>query len=162
VRTVIAVVSQGERRVNVDARITVVMGDGASPGAATREIEDLAGWLSQERGLGVLVDLVPLQAEPTYLGGLVDIALAAMGSGGLAVPLYRSLVAWLNTKSSRLKVVVTSDRGEVTVEATNADEDKVRRLLTDVLYGPAIDEPAACDDPGEGDAGEDSADEGDV
>jgi hypothetical protein len=75
------------------------------------------------------------------------------------VPLYRSLVAWLNTKSSRLKVVVTSDRGEVTVEAINPDEDKVRRLLTDVLYGPANNEPAS-DDPGEGGPGEDSAGEG--
>jgi hypothetical protein len=115
----------------VDARIRVLTGDVA------RETRDLADWLRQEDDLDALVDVVPGRAEPTYLGGFEEIVLTAVGSSGLAVPAYKSLAAWLKAKASRVSVKVTTDRGSVEIDASNVDDDKIRRLVNDILYGSA-------------------------
>jgi Effector Associated Constant Component 1 len=112
-----------------DVRITV------SGGATGRETGELAHWLRRDRDLGLTVDLLGRPAEPGELGALVDIVVAAAGSGGAAVALCNSLREWFSTRVTKISIVVETEKGRVEVTAQNVDPDKVWAKVLEIMSG---------------------------
>jgi len=111
----------------VDVRISVLNDD------AARETNGLAEWLRHERDLPTVVDLVPRPTVPGELGAVVDIVVAAAGSGGLAVALINSLRSWLKAKAARVTIEVKTVKGSATLDARNIDTAETRALLDQIL-----------------------------
>jgi Effector Associated Constant Component 1 len=113
----------------VDACITVLSGDVA------RESSELAEWLRRDRGLLSPVAPVPRRAGPTHLGGVVEVEVAAVGSGGAAAALVRTLGAWLGTRTRQVSVEVRTDKGRIKLDVRNLDAEETRALLQQILTG---------------------------
>lgn len=99
------------------------------------ELGQLWDWLRHERELTGRVTLIPQAPGPTDLGGIVDVLTVALGSGGAAAVLAQSLSVWLKTRRSDVSVTVTTDKGTVTVKATDLAHSDVLPILRQVLPG---------------------------
>jgi hypothetical protein len=111
----------------MDVRISVLNDD------AARETNGLAEWLREERDLTTTVDLVPRPPVPGELGSVIDIMVAAAGSGGLAVTLVNSLRSWLKAKAARVTIEVKTVKGSATLDARNVDSAETQALLERIL-----------------------------
>jgi Effector Associated Constant Component 1 len=98
------------------------------------ELAALLEWLRSERGLSGAVREVRVPPGPGELsGGAVEALVVAVGAGGAAGTLARSLFGWLLTRRPNLKITVTTDRGSVTVEANQVRDGDVLPMLREVL-----------------------------
>ena len=79
------------------------------------------------------IDIVPRPAAPGELGAVVDIVVAAAGSGGLAVALVRSLRSWLKAKAARVTIEIRTVKGSANLDARNIDSAETRALLDQIL-----------------------------
>jgi Effector Associated Constant Component 1 len=116
----------------VDAEIRVSGGQGAEVDEVG-ELAALLEWLRGERGLAGAVREVRLPPGPGELGGAVEVLAVALGAGGAAGTLARSLFGWLRTRRPSLKVTVTRGARTITVEASQVRDDDVRSLLQEIL-----------------------------
>jgi hypothetical protein len=114
----------------VEAEIRVSQGDA---GDAVAEIVSLGEWLRGERALAGAVRAVPRQPAETELGGGLELLAVALGSGGAGATLAKSLITWLQTRRSGVKITVTTRSGSVTLEASQVKEGDVMPLLQEVL-----------------------------
>lgn len=117
----------------MDAEIRILS---ASQGNDIDEVGELAAlleWLRGERGLAGAVREVHAPPGPGELGGGAEALVVALGAGGAAGTLARSLFAWLQTRRPTLKITVTSDWNSVTVEAGQIRDGDVLPLLREVL-----------------------------
>lgn len=118
----------------MDAEIRVSSG---SQGGHVDEVGELAAlleWLRGERGLAGTVREVRVPAGPGELsGGAVEALVVAVGAGGAAGTLARSLFGWLPTRRPNVKITVTTDRSSVTVEASQVRDGDVLPMLREVL-----------------------------
>ncbi len=104
-----------------------------SQGDAVAEFISLGEWLRGERALAGMVRAVPGQPAETELGGALELLAVALGSGGAGATLAKSLITWLQTRGSGVKITVTSRSGSVTLEASQVKESDVMPLLREVL-----------------------------
>jgi hypothetical protein len=121
-----AVCTLMRRRLPVEAEIRISRGGIA-------EFTALWEWLRGERALAGTVRAVPEPPGSTDLGGVYDILVVALGSGGAGVALAKSLTAWLQTRRSDIAITVTTPSGGVTVDAHKLKDTEIMPLLHEVL-----------------------------
>jgi hypothetical protein len=117
----------------VDAEIRVSSGSQGSEVDEVGELAALLEWLRGERGLVGATREVRVPPGPAELGGAVEALVVALGAGGAAGTLARSLFGWLQTRRPNLKITVTTDRNSITVEASQVRDGDVLPLLREVL-----------------------------
>ena len=114
----------------MEARISLVGGNPAV------DLESLDAWLEGEPEL---VGQVRLSAPPPRdgeLGALVDVLVAAVGSGGVLSVLAASLHAWLSgPRRSDVRIRVQGDAGRV----VEIDADRVDAQQAEILLRQARD-----------------------
>jgi hypothetical protein len=98
-----------------------------------RRAESLLAWLRDDRHVRNSVDWAPRRSGPDYLGAVVDIVVAGLGSGGAAVALINSLKSWFEARRTEVSVEVRTVKGHVTVTAHNLSDDQLTRLLERIL-----------------------------
>ncbi|GHA54219.1 hypothetical protein GCM10010372_62990 [Streptomyces tauricus] len=98
----------------------------------------LADWLRAERALQGRIRLqrqAPLQGE---LGGTFELVSVVVGSGGVVTALVTSLQAWLNSRRTEQKVVVSVGDRSVEIVRNGSSpvaEAELLRLVKEVLDG---------------------------
>lgn len=102
------------------------------------DLRSIANWLRAEDDLRGRVHLAVRPIEPGQMGGVVDAVSVALGRGGVAVALVRSLFGWLGQrrKGSRLRLELRDGDREVkididAVQDPDAVVDKVLGFFTD-------------------------------
>jgi hypothetical protein len=115
----------------VEAEIRVSQGDGR--GDEVAELAALYEWLRGERELAGAIRVARATPGPTELGGAIELVAVALGAGGAAGTLARSLSAWLQSRRPGVKVTVTTPAGSVSVEARQVRDTDVLPLLREVL-----------------------------
>jgi len=116
----------------VEAQIRV-SGD---QGIVVDEVGELAAlleWLRGERGLADAIREVRLPPGPGEPSGAVEVLAVALGAGGAAGTLARSLSGWLRTRRPSLKVTVTKGARSITIEASEVRDGDVLSLLREIL-----------------------------
>lgn len=97
------------------------------------ELAALSQWLRGERGLAGVIREVRRPPAPGELGGVVEALAVALGAGGAAGTLARSLFGWLRTRRPSLKVTVTRGDRSIAVEASEVRDRDLLPLLLQVL-----------------------------
>jgi hypothetical protein len=97
------------------------------------ELAALLEWLGGERGLAGAVREVRLPPGPGELGGAVEALVVALGAGGAAGTLARSLFGWLRTRRPSLKVTVTRGDRSLAVEASEVRDGDMLSVLREIL-----------------------------
>lgn len=97
------------------------------------ELAALLEWLRGERGLAGAIREVRLKPGPGELGGAVEALVVALGAGGAAGTLARSLFGWLCTRRPSLKVTVTKGTRSIAIEAGDVRDGDVLALLREIL-----------------------------
>lgn len=118
----------------MDAEIRVSSGGQGGHVDDVGELAALLEWLRGERGLAGMVREVRVPPGPGELsGGAVEAVVVAVGAGGAAGTLARSLFGWLPTRRPSVKITVTTDRSTITVEARQVRDGDVLPMLREVL-----------------------------
>jgi Effector Associated Constant Component 1 len=97
------------------------------------ELAALLEWLRGERGLAGAVREVRLPPGPGELGGAVEALVVALGAGGAAGTLARSLFGWLRTRRPSLKVTVTRGARSIAIEASEVRDGDMLSVLREIL-----------------------------
>jgi hypothetical protein len=116
----------------VEAQLRIGGGD------QVEEIASLGNWLQDEPELRGLTQRVGTSIEPTELsgGGVVELLTVALGSGGVAAALARSLNTWLRTRRPTITLTVSVNDRSATLQAHGVDSrqvDETLKILRDVL-----------------------------
>jgi len=117
----------------VDAEIRVSSVSQDTEVDAVGELAALLEWLRGERGLAGAVREVRIPPGPGELGGAVEALVVAVGAGGAAGTLARSLFGWLHTRRPSLTITVTTGPNSVTVAASQVRDGDVLPILREVL-----------------------------
>jgi Effector Associated Constant Component 1 len=100
------------------------------------DLRALAAFLSDERELRGRVDVVNELPPPGTLGGAADVLVIAVESGGALTVLAGAVTAWVQTRGSKVKVLLHGPRGqkaEIAAEHVRAlTAADFRRLVADV------------------------------
>jgi hypothetical protein len=121
----VAVPDYGDGPVNVELAVS-----GASD---VRNVGELHEWLRRERALAGLVRRVPQPIEDGQLGGVADVLIVALGSGGVGAVLAQSLLTWIRSRRTDVSVTVSTEAGVVKIDATNLAPADVLPVLERVL-----------------------------
>jgi hypothetical protein len=97
------------------------------------ELAALLEWLRGERRLAGAIREVRLPPGPGELGGAVEALVVALGAGGAAGTLARSLFGWLRTRRPSLKVTVTNGTRSIAIEASEVRDGDVLSMLRKIL-----------------------------
>jgi hypothetical protein len=90
-------------------------------------------WLSAEDDLRGRVRVVDTPPGETELGSLPELLTVAFSAGGAGTVLASSVVTWLKTRRTNVKVTIESGDRSITLELGTVDD--VRPLLRDILGG---------------------------
>lgn len=93
------------------------------------ELVQLLDWFRHDDALRGRVSTPPPRIRDGQMGDLYDVLMVAVGAGGLAPALTRSLTAWLTHRRS--DVTITLTRGDVTV-ALNGERVKSPEVLQEI------------------------------
>ena len=108
----------------MDASVRVVDGD-------ADVVASLAEWLATERELRGAVRTLSNQIGENQLGAVTDIITVILGSGGAGTVLVSSLITWLRTRPTNVKLMIKS--GDRSVELDIRTLKDVRPLLEQML-----------------------------
>ncbi|WP_405797572.1 hypothetical protein [Streptomyces sp. NBC_01506] len=122
-------------------RLTVDAPDDAPGGAVGNgQLASLYAWLQDVDGLRGVVALRGAPPVPGTMGAALDVITVAVGSGGVAGILARSVATWLvRGRRSDVKVTVTTENGrslEVDVRGAR-DPEALLRQVADMARRPA-------------------------
>lgn len=82
----------------------------------------LSQWLGEERELRGCVRQVSAPIQQGELGGSIDLLTVAVGAGGAGSVLASSLVTWLQTRTTAVRIMVKRDNESITLDLkTTAD-----------------------------------------
>jgi hypothetical protein len=99
--------------------------------------EDLLGlldWFRHDDALRGQVSLPAPRMREGQMGNLYDVLMVAVGAGGLAPALTRSLTAWLTHRRANITVTVKSSNGvEITLDADRVKSPEVLGELRNLL-----------------------------
>jgi Effector Associated Constant Component 1 len=100
-----------------------------------QQLRSLHDWLRNDPQLRFSrVTKPPPRIEPGHMGGVSDVLMIALGSGGAGVALVASLTAWLQTRVTNLTVRISTAAGKVEVKATTSqDPAKLLKQISTVL-----------------------------
>jgi Effector Associated Constant Component 1 len=116
----------------VEAEIRIPGGQGIDVDEVG-ELAALLEWLRGERGLAGPIREVRPPPGPGELGGAVEVLAVALGAGGAAGTLARSLFGWLRTRRPSLKITVTKGTRSITIEASEVRDGDMLPLLQEIL-----------------------------
>jgi hypothetical protein len=116
-----------EEAASVEAEIRVSGGD------EVKEFAALWEWLRGDRALASALRVVQQPPGENELGGVFDVLVVALGSGGAGVALAQALPVWLRSRRSDVTITVTSPTGKVALDAHQVRESAVLPLLQEVL-----------------------------
>jgi hypothetical protein len=97
-----------------------------------RDLPDLYAWLRQEDEFRGNVRIERRALDPDKMGAIPELIAVAVGSGGAASVLARSLSTWLAHRKSDVTLRITSHDGR-TVELNAQRVTDVNELLHEVL-----------------------------
>jgi hypothetical protein len=97
------------------------------------ELATLLEWLGGERRLAGAVREVRLPPGPGELGGAIEALVVALGAGGAAGTLAKSLFGWLRTRRPSLKITVTRGASSIAIEASKVRDDDMLSVLQEIL-----------------------------
>lgn len=84
------------------------------------ELRSLATWLSQEADLRASpVSWAPPALRPGEMGGMADVLIVTLGSGGAGAVLAQSISLWLKTRVTELRLKISTEYGSVELDARN-------------------------------------------
>ncbi|MEU4711404.1 hypothetical protein AB0G00_33770 [Nocardia salmonicida] len=115
------------------------------------DLASLRSWLIEEDDLRGRVQTMPAVPEPGKLGGLSDVLVIALGTGGVATVatkvLANTVIAWLRLRTGDVTVTVNQAGGSsMTYKATNvrnltlAEADSAAQELAGKLVAAPVDE----------------------
>jgi Effector Associated Constant Component 1 len=96
------------------------------------ELASLEEWLFEDPELRTCrITRKAPEPRPGEMGGISDVLIVALGSGGAGAALATSLSVWLRTRVDRVSVRLKTDKGEIEVRASGTDEvaDQVRKII---------------------------------
>jgi hypothetical protein len=121
--------------VGSEAQLRVTGGDPVG------ELASLWEWLGCEPEMHGRVRRLSKPGAPTDLsGGVAEVLTVALGSGGAAAVLARSLSTWLQTRRASVTLTVSVSGRTASVQARHVDSrqvDEVLGILRDVLADEA-------------------------
>jgi hypothetical protein len=97
-----------------------------------RELASLEEWLLEEPDLRTCaIERKAPDLQPDDMGGVADVLLVALGSGGAGAALASSLSVWLRTRVDHVTLRLKTDRGEIEVKANGTGDvaDQVRKII---------------------------------
>jgi Effector Associated Constant Component 1 len=100
-------------------------------GGDSDELRDLSAWLCDERGLRGIVHLVSPPVGHEELGSVTDAIAVALGAGGAGTVLASSLVTWLQTRRTTVRLLV--QRGDQKLVLDLQTTDNVLPLIERLL-----------------------------
>lgn len=108
-----------------------------------RELRALRSWLAREDELRGRLTLRSRPIEPDELGGVLDVLVVALGSGGAGAVLAGSLSTWLTQRRVDITVTVTtSDGRDITVDVRRARDPQAVIGAIHALLEPSGDSEA--------------------
>jgi Effector Associated Constant Component 1 len=96
------------------------------------ELASLEEWLIEDPELRACrITRKAPKPRPGEMGGISDVLVVALGSGGAGAALATSLSIWLRTRVNRVSVRLKTDKGEIEVQANGTGEvaDQVRKII---------------------------------
>ena len=111
----------------MEAQLLVTGADDAAETAA------LWSWLQDECALRPGMRPIEGPADETALGGVVDVLVVTLGSGGAGVALARSLTTWLQTRRPDVSVSVVCGDRTVKLNARGMSEEHAIAALESTL-----------------------------
>ncbi|MGI5221318.1 effector-associated constant component EACC1 [Nocardia sp. CA-290969] len=108
---------------------------------AADDLLQLLDWFRHDDELRGRIRPNTPRAGEGQMGGLYDVLIVAVGAGGVAAALARSLTTWLTHRRSDITITLTREDGRVTVEVdakrtTTADLIRDIQGLIDPPDGP--------------------------
>ncbi|MCP2321448.1 hypothetical protein APR12_006840 [Nocardia amikacinitolerans] len=101
------------------------------------DLLQLLEWFNDEDGLRGRVSLPPNRIRPGQMGDLYDVLVVAVGAGGIAPALARSLTAWFTVRRSDIAVTLKiDDHTEITLDAKRIKTPEVTQALQRMLERP--------------------------
>lgn len=101
------------------------------------ELLRLLDWFRHDDALRGRIGPPPARIRDGQMGDIYDVLVMAVGAGGLAPALTRSLTAWLTHRRSDITVTVQRpDGAAVTFDAKRIKTPEVLRELGNLLDGP--------------------------
>ena len=91
------------------------------------DLIQLMEWFRHDNALRGRIQLqAPPAQDEQEMGGLADVLLVAVGSGGIGTALVASLKAWFANRNSDVNLKVTLPTGaEISVEGKRVKQDKI-------------------------------------
>lgn len=98
------------------------------------DLFQLLEWLNDNDELRGRVNLPSKQIRPGQMGGLTDVLIVAVGAGGVATALARSLTTWFTVRRSKIAVTIkTGADPEITLDAERVRMPEVAQALQSML-----------------------------
>ncbi|MGW5924548.1 effector-associated constant component EACC1 [Nocardia fluminea] len=98
------------------------------------ELLQLLDWFRHDAALRGRVSASAARIRDGQMGDLYDVLMVAVGAGGLAPALTRSLTAWLIHRRSDITITLTrSDGTEVTLNSNRVKSPEVLKELGNLL-----------------------------
>ncbi|MEU2258254.1 hypothetical protein ABZ540_34370 [Nocardia xishanensis] len=101
------------------------------------DLFQLLEWFNDDDELRGRVSLPPNRIPPGQMGDLYDVLVVAVGAGGIAPALARSLTAWFTVRRSDIAVTVKiDDHTEITLDAKRIKTPEITQALQSMLARP--------------------------
>ncbi|MEU4341490.1 hypothetical protein AB0H00_09500 [Nocardia sp. NPDC023852] len=98
------------------------------------ELFQLLEWFNDDDELRGRVSLPSNQIRPGQMGDLYDVLVVAVGAGGIAPALARSLTSWFTVRRSDISITVKrDDQTEITLDAKRIKTPEVTQALQTML-----------------------------
>jgi hypothetical protein len=103
----------------------------------TEDLSLLRQWLESDPALAGSVAPDQIDIKPGEMGGLSEVLVVALGSGGLATALAGNLSSWMSSRKAEVTVTKTgADGSSASLTVKNVDDvDKVVKEFLDGVNG---------------------------
>ena len=103
----------------------------------TDDLFQLLEWFNDDDELRGRVSMPPNQIRSGQMGDLYDVLIVAVGAGGIAPALARSLTAWFTVRRSDIAVTLKiDDHTEITLDAKRIKTPEITQALQSMLERP--------------------------
>ncbi|MFX0581141.1 effector-associated constant component EACC1 [Nocardia nepalensis] len=101
------------------------------------ELFQLLEWFNDDDELRGRVSLPSNKIRPGQMGDLYDVLVVAVGAGGIAPALARSLTTWFTVRRSDITITLKrDDHTEITVDAKRIKTPEIAQALQGMLERP--------------------------
>ncbi|AHH16645.1 hypothetical protein NONO_c18450 [Nocardia nova SH22a] len=97
------------------------------------ELFGLVDWFDDDDELRGRVRRLSTPIRPGEMGGVTDVLVVALGTGGIASVLAQSLTAWFTHRRSDITLTLSAGETQVTVDAKRVKTPEVAQALQALL-----------------------------